>query len=318
MNRTLPILFITLSPLAWALGCSAGSTDGNDGTDSLDGSGGTTGSGGSTSTGGTTPGSGGALGSGGGTATGGTNTGGAPSGVVGCTGSELLCEDFEDTAVDATPGAPWGTRDSSCAYQSGFGMGVSEANPHLGSKSLKVTNTSYAQCRISASFGEADDFWVRAFVHWDSASDFSSREILELDLHGAAGSNCDSTAIRFGNRSKAPCEATPGPQITLMDIAGGEQTGCSTSTQIPKGEWYCFEAHVSQASTVSVKTYINGDEFSYASTGKPETTTIDTPSAPSQKMTFLRLGLFSTTSTMGEVFIDDVAVATTRLGCGTP
>lgn len=197
-------------------------------------------------------------------------------------------------------------------------MGVSETNPHLGTKSLRVTNNSYASCRISASFGDADDFWVRAFVYWDASVDFSNREVLELDLHGTLGANMDSPAIRFGHRSKAPCEATPGPQITLMDIAGGEQTGCSTSTQIPKGEWYCFEAHVSQASLVSVKTYIDGSEFSYTSIGKPETDTVDTPNEPSQKMTFLRLGMFSTTLTTGDLFLDDVAVSTTRLGCGAP
>jgi hypothetical protein len=266
-----------------------------------------TGTGGTSGTGGTAGGPGGTAGMGGSS---------GRTGSVACTGSELLCEDFEDVAVGSIPsGGPWVARDGSCS-SGNFSMGVTGELSHLGNQALKVTNHSWAQCRLAGNFGTVDDFWVRAFIYWEESVDFADKEILALDLLPQSGLGKDDPAIRFGSRSKDPCIATPGPQITIIGLSGGEQTGCSSS-EPPKGQWHCFEAHVTQSSAVSVKTYINDVGLSYQSSGKPVTETIDTPSAPAEKINHIRLGFFTHNSTgMGNVYLDDVAVSTTRLGCG--
>jgi hypothetical protein len=237
---------------------------------------------------------------------------------VGCTGTELFCEDFEDDTEGAAPGSPWLAIPSHCATPD-FSTEVTSEKAYTGTKSFKATNkTNYVECRSSASFGDADDFWLRAFIWWDADVDFTEKELLAIDLHGESGIGVDGATVRFGSRTKQPCTESPGPQITLMAIAGGEQTGCTDTIQEPKGDWYCFEAHVSQPNGVSVKTYINGTGFQYESSGKAPTETIDTPPdlTAVEKMKYVRIGIFSNTSATGNVYIDDLAISTTRLNCG--
>jgi hypothetical protein len=250
-------------------------------------------------------------------------TGGAAAGTggtmggLGCTGSELLCEDFEDVADGMVPtGTPWQPLDASCAFQTGsFTMGVTGMLFHGGAKSLKVTNKHFAQCRLSGGFQAVDEFWVRAYSYWETGLDITNRETLDIDLTPGFRT-ADDPAVRFGYRSKAPCEMYAGPQITIIGLAGGEATGCG-SRAMPKGEWFCFEAHVQQTSNLVVATFINGEALTYQSTGKPATPTISTETAITQKVDHIRLGIFSTGEAQGSVYIDDVAVATTRLGCGS-
>jgi len=242
-------------------------------------------------------------------------SGGSPP-AVGCTGSELLCEDFEAVADGMVPAAaPWHALDESCQYQtSQFTMGVTSTLANGGTKSLKVTNKHFAQCRLSGQFDPVDDFWVRAYSYWEPGLDISNRETLDIDLTPGFRT-ADDPAVRFGYRSKSPCEMYAGPQITIIGLAGGEATGCG-SRAMPQGEWFCFEAHVQQASNLIVSTYINGEAISYQSTGKPVSATIQTDSPITEKVDHLRLGIFSTGEAQGSIYLDDVAVATTRLGCG--
>lgn len=240
---------------------------------------------------------------------------GGVMGSLGCTGNELLCEDFEDVAEGMVPtGGPWKPLDDSCKYQtSSFTMGVTTALANGGSKSLKVTNKHFAQCRLSGEFPATDEFWVRAYSYWEPGLDISNRETLDIDLTPGHRTS-DDPAVRFGYRSKAPCEEYAGPQITIIGMGGGEVTGCA-SRAMPKGEWFCFEAHVQQASTLVVSTYIDGEALSYQSTGKPMTESIATEAPISQKIDHIRLGIFSTGEAQGSIYLDDIAVSTTRIGC---
>ncbi len=130
------------------------------------------------------------------------------------------------------------------------------------------------------------------------------------------GLNKDDPAVRFGSRSKDPCKGSPGPQITIIGMGGGEQSGCSAN-EPAKGQWHCFEALVRQPNKVSVQTYIDGRALTYQSSGKPVSMSIETTDAISQKVNHLRLGFFTHNSTgAGNVFIDDVVVARERVGCG--
>jgi hypothetical protein len=245
----------------------------------------------------------------------GGGSGGTPP-AAGCTGTELLCEDFEGVAEGMVPSAaPWHALDSSCAFQMAqFTMGVTTEQKNGGTKSLKVTNKHYAQCRLSGQFDVVNEFWVRAYSYWETGLDISNRETLDIDMTPGFRT-ADDPALRFGYRSKSPCEMYAGPQITIIGLAGGEATGCG-SRPMPQGEWFCFEAHVEQSQNLVVSTYINGEAISYQSTGKPMTTTIQSESPITEKIDHIRLGIFSTGEAQGSVYIDDVAVSTTRLGCG--
>jgi hypothetical protein len=211
-------------------------------------------------------------------------------------------------------GDPWKALDPSCEFQaSSFTMGVTGTLANGGSKSLKVTNKHFAQCRLSAQFQPVDEFWVRAYSYWEAELDISNRETLDIDLTPGFRT-ADDPAVRFGYRSKSPCEEFAGPQVTIIGLAGGEATGCG-SREMPKGKWFCFEAHVQQSSVLTVSTYVDGQAISYQSTGKPMTTSISTEGAISQKIDHIRLGIFSTGEARGSIYLDDVAVSAARIGC---
>jgi hypothetical protein len=234
--------------------------------------------------------------------------------ALGCTGSELLCEDFETAAIDGVPGDPWVPLDSSCEFQlERFRMGVSDELAYGGSQSLKITNKHDPNCRFSGAFDAPDEFWVRAFLYWETAIELDNRETLAIDLTPGYRT-ADDPAVRFGYRSKAPCEDFAGPQVTIIGIGGGEATGCG-SRPLPQGEWYCFEAHVQQADVLEVSTFINEEAISYQSIGKEQTASIQTESPIGEKIDHIRLGIFSTSTAEGSVYVDDVAVSASRLGC---
>ena len=329
---------LLLAPLAFNSACSEAATpqggSGGMGMGQASGgasdltSGGTTGSGGDnggTAAGGQGSGGGHSGGSdsggtngGGGSNSGGSDTGGSTGSGIGCQDADLFCEDFESVAAGTIPsGGGYVARDASCGAQN-FGMEVSGDKPRLTStQSLKVTNHAYASCRLATSFTESDDFWLRAFIFWEEAVDFTDKEILAIELIPASGVGKDDPSMRFGNRSKEPCTMTPGPQVTMIGLGNGEVTGCDGALPTPKGEWFCFEAHVQQSGNLLANTYINGAANQYESVGKPKVDTIDLGGPVTEKINHVRMGMFTHNSTgMGNVYIDDVGISTTRLGCG--
>jgi hypothetical protein len=134
----------------------------------------------------------------------------------------------------------------------------------------------------------------------------------------APGSNltADDPAVRFGSRTKEPCTAHGGAQVTVIGLGNGESTGCDGNHPLPQDSWYCFEAHITQSGTTLVaETYINGEAMSYQSSGMTAAPNV-TSEGISAKVDHLRLGIFSTDSGLtGDVYVDDIAVSTARVGC---
>jgi hypothetical protein len=231
----------------------------------------------------------------------------------------LLCDDFETAMVGGLPTGPqWLSIDEASCGSGNFDLAVSSERAFSGTQSLKITNASWAQCRIAASFEETEDFWVRANLYWDTSVDFTNKEVLAIDLAPSTNLTADDPAIRFGSRTKEPCTQNGGAQVTIIGLGNGESTGCDGNHPLPQATWYCFEAHVTQSGgAVSVKTYINGQGLTYSSSGKEPTETVDTIGVTAP-VNHVRLGMFSTTSNLtGTVFVDDIAVAATKVGCNS-
>lgn len=229
----------------------------------------------------------------------------------------MFCDDFETAPSGGLPaGSGWLGIDEAACASGPFDLAVSSEQAYSGTQSLKITNASWAQCRIAASFGQSDDFWLRANLYWDNDVDFSNKEVLAIDLAPGTNLTADDPAVRFGSRTKEPCTQSGGAQITIIGLGNGEATGCDGSHPLPQATWYCFEAHITQdGSTLSAKTYINGEGLTYSSTGKEPTETIESQGT-SAKVDHLRLGMFSTTSNLtGTVYVDDIAVSNSRVGC---
>ena len=243
----------------------------------------------------------------------------APSdGTTPCQDADLFCEDFESIALGNVPtGAGWVPLDSSCASQK-FYTGVSELPESLGSsqRALNARDHAYASCRLTTEVPESDEFWIRSHIYWDENIDFSNKESLSIEMMPAEGVAKDDPSLRFGVRSKEPCTASAGPQITMIGLGGGEVTGCDGDVAMPKGQWVCFEAHVQQGANLVVESFIDGQALSYESVGKDAVEALDLGNIVSAKINHLRLGYFTHNSSgKGDVWIDEFAMATSRLGC---
>ncbi len=328
MNRSYLLAFTALSSCALLFACSAtgGDTDLDDsemtasggsggppGTGGVQGTGSEPGSGGVSSTGGGVS-TGGDLGTGGGVGTG----GGTPGTGVGCAGADILCETFESLAPDGLPsGDGWIDRTSECADVAYMGASALPLPRGASTQTLKISKAIYAPCRLAKSIAAPDDFWVRAYMYWDSNVDLTDKEVLAMELipQKAIDAKSDDPSVRFGHRSKQPCTESPGPQVTLIGF-GEEHTGCDGDTPIPRDSWYCFEAHIQQGTSLKVETYVDGKKLVYKSNGKADVEAIEAPGV-TEKITHLRLGMFSTSSQLpGDIYVDDVAVASSRVGCG--
>jgi hypothetical protein len=259
---------------------------------------------------------GGAGGTGSMTTTDGSSTTGT---AAACEGNYLLCDDFESAVAGSLPMGPqWlGIDDAACGTGN-FDLAVSNERAFSGTQSLKITNASWAQCRIAASFAQSEDFWLRANLYWDESVDFTNKEVLAIDLAPGTNLGADDPAIRFGSRTKEPCTQNGGAQVTIIGLGNGESTGCDGDHPLPQATWYCFEAHVTQSEgNISVKTYINGQGLTYSSIGKDPAETVDTAGATAL-VEYVRLGMFSTTSNLsGVVFVDDIAISETQVGCNS-
>jgi hypothetical protein len=229
----------------------------------------------------------------------------------------MFCDDFETATVGMLPsGGQWlGIEEQSCSTGP-FELGVSSEQAYSGGQSLKITNASWAQCRMPANFGEADEFWLRANLFWSSNVDLTNKEALAIDLTTASGLTADDPAVRFGSRTKEPCTMHGGAQVTVIGLGSGESTGCDGNHPIPQDTWYCFEAHINQTGTTLVaETFINGEALSYQSSGMTATPNV-TSEGITAKVNHVRLGMFSTNSGLtGDVYVDDIAVSSTRVGC---
>jgi hypothetical protein len=302
--RNLPSFVFVLSgfalPLAACSASSPGSTDGGAGADA---------------TGGSLTGTGGAvLGSGG--ATGGASSGGTGSGtggtVVGADPCETatICDDFED-GIDPA----WGVQpDSNPAPVTDTTKGAKGSTT-----SLKITGTSN-QAFITLPV-PSQSFYVRAYVNFEKSTD-------EMTGHGWFIVGADNVTSGAGNQMRMGSSGNHGDGNQLdFNVYGNTCTG--EKTQFSNGAsdgaagwnntpyaqvkfdhdtWYCVEAFFNGT----------GDEFQYWIDGVEvpglhvTEATMCTNWSPTY--THIKFGA-GANSNLGNIWYDDVAVSTTRIGC---
>ena len=319
-----------------AVGGSSGSSSMQGGTGGGSGAAATGTGGASSGAGGTTAGSVGSGGAGmagagaGGMNTGGSGTGGVPTAGVGGTSGDsggmsgtsgtagapagpcdvsgkLLCDDFESTAAGMLPSmAPWAARN---CFDTNNTLKVDAGAHHSGSQALLGMNIPYADCQLSADLGASlSEYWVRAWVYFGTAAPTAStHELTVFELVPKA--NTDDPSIRVGYRGD-----TCMPIGVEVNMTGGgqEETGC-TGQMPAANKWYCYVLHVKQmASSVTADLSIDGADQSYTNHGQAQMEITSQIAG----VRYLRLGPRSYSGNWtNPVYVDDVAVATSVLGC---
>jgi hypothetical protein len=273
------------------------------------GQGGAAGSGGatnSTGTGGTAPGSGT-----GGSGTGGSGTGGSAGTSTGGSGSStpnaacpnlLLCDDFEGAAVGASPDpARWSlTLDFNPNAQPSANIAIDNTNPHGGAQSVRVAGNS--GLREIVARVAADRVFVRAFMRLSEVPTGGGPVIMAV-----GGDQNADIRLRLWAGEVATINTPNGDSI----VPGAATSGnCPECLDVPSNDWFCAEMFVDNAQR-STTIWINGSEAGSVVNNNWNSTwpTFPTP-------TNVRFGYWGLQGAEErQVWIDDVAVGTERVGC---
>lgn len=220
-------------------------------------------------------------GTGGGNSMGGSmGSAGGSSGGGDCS-SYTICDDFEGAAPGAT-GSPWKT-----SMASGYTVTVVTTPVHGGTHALHIaspTGTGHGYLTATKGF-PATDFWGRAYMRVTSA---------------ATGHQCFIELNTSGDQVRVVNEMGSGEfasNIMKADTIHG------STMKVPQNTWFCFEWH---QSPTALHLYSDGTEI-------PGTAaTWSVASISSMNIGHER---FQSGSGMADIYYDDIAVNTTRIGC---
>lgn len=212
----------------------------------------------------------------------------------------IFCDGFEqwDPAADAgrSDAGPrtWVRR----VRDGGAVTVVTEVNDggdvYLGAKSAKMTTpTDVAQAAAVYGFDSpitTGDLWVRAFVYVPSTFELTGFTLLYL----APGTNGEGVAV----------QVAPTALMMLFEAPGQSEPADSA---LPLDQWACIELHIVVADSGSAELYLEG-----TSTGWWPTDTL-----PTNGIQGVLIGMENPLDGQGpaEVFIDEVAISRSRLGC---
>lgn len=233
----------------------------------------------------------------------------------------LLCDNFDDDAVGMAPGQPWKTE----ASQDSGTIAVSNERAFSGDKSVHVTNTAGAYKRAYFSLDGAP-------VFPGAGSELYGRMMMWLDVapadgvhwtfiqgEGPAEGGAYDIFYRYGGQHQGKLMANFETQGVASDCWNHSQTVMPTKT------WACLEWRFATA-TDEMQFWLDGtelDDLHVVGQGNEGSGCVAQDwsgmwPAP-QQFEVLRLGMekYQQDGALN-LWIDDVAVATSRVGCPTP
>lgn len=244
----------------------------------------------------------------GGTNNGGTNSGGAGVGnggtaggsaQVGCTSELALCDDFESYAMGQVPDGRWQTVRTP---MQGATMAVDDTKAFSGTQALHITANfqNYTGVNISTKSGDAafatgDTYYVR-FMLFQTAltnTDELHARMVRIGTADLANGN-DGSGYTFGLHSY--------PKPIALQLESMNDTFVTTRIDPPLDRWVCWELEYGP------------DTIGWWQDGEA----IDTPEPggwAQVTMSTLELGFEAYSAVTTELWYDDIAVDTERIGC---
>jgi hypothetical protein len=236
--------------------------------------------------------------------TGGVAAGGASGGTASasCSGSAILCDDFESATVGQFPDSPaWD--DNTCTSHV-----IDDSVAHTGQRALRGGAEQYPACMAHANLATEDEVYARSWIRLGAPSSESGHEIGFLEFGPLLA---DNPEVRVGVRNNdSVCAQAPGVEVTADGVAGGERTSCS-GVALDADRWYCLEVHFRRApGSISFGVQIDGTSV------VPETTLDNAVATWTEGPLFMKLGRSSYGgNNVFPVWHDDVVVSATPVGC---
>lgn len=225
-----------------------------------------------------------------------------------------LCDGFETAAVGGPPdAATWSVVSPNC---SGTGtLAVTDEAAHGGSRSVRIDGGSnycdHAFISNTAAVASVGDVvWARFWVRLESALGAGHVTFATLTDH-ADGDH----ALRLGGQAEIVIWNRESDDATLPSLS---PAGIATSTAPQPGEWTCIELMIDASG--GLETYVGGERIDGLVVDATPTPDVDaawqTQSPGWQPdVTDLRLGWEAYGSQSMVLYVDDVAVASDRIGC---
>ena len=314
-RRALPALLIGAAT-ALALSCSS-SDDGDD----TNASGGTAGAAaGNAGTGGSSGGTPAAAGTGGGGTGGGGGAAGSGPVAVACPESALFCDDFEAAALGAVS-APWSPSVNQAT------VNVDEAQAYSGTKAVHVNAPqagTYHRGYFSLSQGSSANIFPAVALEMYGRAMMYLPVLPNADVHwtfiqgeGRAADDTHNALYRYGGQHQNGAQLMANYETT-MPVA----TDCwkHSATLLPVATWACVEWRFSVA-TNEMQFWMNGNELTDLHvTGEGEGCGGDDLGGqwlapPAFQTLYLGWEHYQQTANPIDLWVDDVAVSTERLGC---
>lgn len=232
-----------------------------------------------------------------------------------------LCDDFESTAAGAVPDtARWSVGGPNCFDGSGKAT-IDGAVSHGGTRSVRIDpGSSYCGHAFIISPTVATmgpvvygRFYIRL------AQTLGDPHVTIMSMHDAIESVDGSTQdLRMGGQSGILMWNRSKDDATLPSLS---PTGISLSTKIPAATWTCIEFGLN-SSMGTMQTWVNGSAVSALQLDSTPTADVDQAwlgSRPSWKpsVTDLKLGWEAYGGNGNTVWLDDIALHTSRIGCGS-
>lgn len=217
-----------------------------------------------------------------------------PPGPVGCD-QLLLCEDFEGVAAGGSPDPAKWSLVANYTYDvaSSDLVKVSSEKKRSGNQALRVEANGLAGAVAEVP---AQTFYLRAYMQVDAAP-------LGPVLAGIGTDHNSELRFRIQQNSWATINIIPGDAVLPQAARDGNCPDCPTITP---NEWFCLEMFVDGAGK-NAGLWINDVEvFNGAVSG--DFPTIGSPA-------HVRLGTMDLQGGSTGVWVDDVAIGTSRVGC---
>ena len=245
-----------------------------------------------------------------------------------CPPNALFCDDFEDDLSGAFPAAPW--QDDT---GSGASVVVDGLQAFSGNQAVHVNappNQAYRRGFFSLEQGSSDVFpaashamFGRAMMFLDATPNAAVHwTIIQADGRAAAGTH--DAYYRYGGQQQGGAGL-----MANYETNSGVSTDCysHSAARMPVQRWACVEWHF-DTDRNEMQLWLDGNELT-------DMHVVDRPTTPGSgclgnatggqwlappEFTGLRLGWenYQVSSNDRNLWIDDVAIATERVGCPAP
>lgn len=230
-----------------------------------------------------------------------TPTGGAgPGSVAGCPSGSVFCDDFEAVT---TLGGAWTMDNTLAATIKVVNTYTTTPGPtaaHSGKNSVQIsfgTGNGYAMIVEKMGFPAPTGYWGRVWLFIETPAGDTGHDVY---IEG-------STAMDLQNHGARPLNTQKGLITINIDPVGNAEAGANSTTPIPRGAWTCFEWQISATGgTGNIVTYVGGATTPIVSlNGKAIEALVE------QRVGYERYNA----GTAGNLWIDDYAIGSKRLGC---